>query len=182
MRTILIALFCVALVGCNNSVAPNTPEASSGVKKATVHVHTDSNGHTTEQNNVLERYKRDNEPGAIKHMYLISPFSGQVVLYSPVRGKVTSSGKRLTPTSVIDSRVQQVSYDTYGFDVNIDGKRRTTEVLQDDGTYGSSSEYIFWFTPGGQYYQWMKSGLDCVISDSPISVKNVTIVIEDSKK
>ena len=74
--------------------------SDSGVKKATTTVVTDQNGYTSEQKNIIERYKRDNLPGSIKHLYVISDASGQVLIYSTVKGKVTSSGKRLTPLTV----------------------------------------------------------------------------------
>jgi pullulanase/glycogen debranching enzyme len=182
----IIMLSFLALIACvltccsiSPSTSVDTPTSSSGVEKATVTVATDADGHTTEQRNVMDRYKVDNTPGSIKHLYIISAYSGQVLVYSTVRGKVTSSGKRLTPTSVLDHQGQYVS-DTYGFDVYIGGQRcRTTEVLQDDGTYGSSAEYIFWFDTKGAYHQqYITGGMIVHVSDQPLAVKNVILNME----
>lgn len=165
--------------GCDE-VSATQPVASSGVAKATAKVATDLSGHTTEQNNVLERYKRDNLPGSIKHLYIISAYSGQVILYSTVKGKVTSSGKRLTPTTVAVNSGEYHAHD--GIDINIDGKNyETGEVLQDDGTYGSSVEYLYWFDSKGVYHQqYITGGMILHISDQPISVKNVIINLEQT--
>ena len=71
----------------------NVPGGTEGnVKKVdpSAVVQTNLQGVTVEQQNIIDRLKTDNEPGAIKHLYVISPFSGQVLLYSTVKGKITS--------------------------------------------------------------------------------------------
>jgi hypothetical protein len=158
-----------------------TPLSNSGVRKANVTIKTDGNGNTIEQKNIAERYKRDNDFGAIKHLYIISAYSGQVLLYSTVKGKVTSSGKRLTPISVVDNGGEYIKA-SYAFDVNIGGHPcRTTEVLQDDGTYGSSIDYLFWFDSKDVYHQqYITGGMILHISDQPLSVKSVVINVEQT--
>jgi hypothetical protein len=185
----LVAAVSVSLTGCgSHSGGPVVQtKSASGVSQTTAEVKTDEKGHTTEQNNIIERLKRDNEPGSIKHLYLISAHSGQVILYSPVKGKVTSSGKRLTPTSVAAGQHSSQGYNElpYGIPVNLSGNRyRTTEVLQDDGTYGSSIEYLYWFSPNGRFYQIYRSaGTEIVISDQPIAaIKNITMNLEITEK
>jgi hypothetical protein len=164
--------------GCDSE--STTPVSASGVKKATVDVKTDANGNTIEQLNVAERYKRDNQFGAIKHLYIISAYSGQVIIYSTVKGKVTSSGKRLTPTTIIgDFGYGRTEAETNY--VDIAGKTFVTnEVLQDDGTYGSSIEYLYWFDSKGIYHQqYITGGMILHISDQPLSgVKSVIINTE----
>lgn len=123
----------------------------------------------------------DNEPGSIKHLYVISAYSGQVLIYSTVKGKVTSSGKRLNPYSV---SVTSGEYNyNEGIPVTIDGKQYTTgEVLQDDGTYGSSSEYIYWWDTNGKYHQqYMSSGIILHVSDQPLVVKGIIINMSEVK-
>jgi len=157
--------------GCDR---PRTVSAS-GISKATVKIPTGSDGLTAEQRNVAERLKKDNEPGAIKHLYVISAYSGQVLIYSTVKGKVTSGGKRLTPTSVTAYNSSGTLYG--GFSVDIGGnKMTTTEVLQDDGTYGSSAEYLYWWDTNGVYHQhYVQGGQIVHISDQPLSVPGVVI-------
>lgn len=185
-RLLLLApFFLCSGCACTSEVAVVRPESASGVKQAQVKVPVDSEGHTTEQRNIIERLKRDNEPGSIKHLYVISTYSGQVLLYSAVRGKVTSSSKRLTPTTVHAGYFE----DSHGWpkpsgsQVNIGGKEHlTSEVLQDDGTYGSSIEYLYWFTPDGRFHQHYLSGGQIVhVADQPVSVKGVVINLQEAK-
>ncbi len=174
MRLIIILCAYVGvsaglLAGCDSK----SPVSASGIKKAEVVVPTGSDGLSIEQRNVRDRLLADNQPGSIKHLYVVSAYSGQTILYSTVRGKVTSSGKRLSPTSVVEDQRHS------GFDVEINGTHRTEEVLQDDGTYGSSVEYLFWWDQRGAYHQHYVTGGQIVhISDQPVAVKSVIINME----
>jgi hypothetical protein len=177
-----IKLILLAL--CLTACAPSTDQATSdsGAVKQTVKVQTDASGWTVEQKNIAERLKVDNTPGAIKHLYIISPYSGQVLIYSTVRGKVTSGGKRLTPNTV--SSVHTTASGNYGdIGVDINGTRfGTKEVLQDDGAYGSSCEYIFWFDAQSRFHQHFFTGGQIIhVSDQPLPVKNVVINLEEAK-
>ena len=167
--------------GCDTSSHSDQTVSKSGVREKVISVKTDENGNTIEQKNIAERYRRDNDFGAIKHLYIISAYSGQVILYSTVKGKVTSSGKRLTPITVIDNGGQYID-NSYGFDVNIGGHQcRTTEVLQDDGTYGSSIEYLYWFDSKDVYHQqYVTGGMIIHISDQPLAVKSIVINVEST--
>ena len=155
------------------------PRSDSGVTKATVRVQTDSQGLTIEQKNIANRVLIDNKPGSIKHLYVISPYSGDVILYSTVQGKVTSGGKRLTPKTVVDTGGQYIQ-NSYGFGVDIGGRQvRTTEVLQDDGSYGDSSDYIFWFDVRGIYHQHLVTGGQIIhVSSEPLPIRKVIINVE----
>ena len=181
---VLLSVFiiaCITLTSCDLNAPTATPSSSSGVTKVTTKVATDLNGHTTEQNNIVARYAEDNKPGAIKHLYIISAYSGQVILYSTVKGKVTSSGKRLSPTTVSTNQPNTKAPD--GIDVDISGTTyKTGEVLQDDGTYGSSVEYVYWFDSKNIYHQqYITGGMIVHVSSQPISVKNITINLEEIK-
>ena len=177
-----LATAIVVFVGCENGpIQP--PQSTSGVVKAQVRVPIGSDGLTTEQRNVGERLIEDNKPGSVKHLYVISAYSGQVIIYSTVRGKVTSSGKRLTPNTV-------AAYGT-GNGGNIDGidvvignqGYETNEVLQDDGTYGHSMDYLFWWDTRGVYHQHYVSGGQIVhVSNQPLAVKGIIINMEISQK
>lgn len=169
----MIAVTMLLFTNCNFT----PPKSSSGVEKMTVGVKTNEKGHTVEQENIAARYTTDNAFGAIKHLYVISAYSGQVILYSTVTGKVTSSGKRLTPTTISGTN----NTNGNGFGVLIgDELCWTQEVLQDDGTYGTSDPYIYWFDSRGIYHQhYMTGGQIIHVSDQPLSgVKSVIINIE----
>lgn len=177
---LFVAFLFMGNTDCGNPKAQATSD--SGVKKASATIQTQANGNTVEQNNIIERLKRDNDVGSVKHLYIISAYSGQVLIYSTVKGKVTSSGKRLTPKTVIGG--YEGANGWYGGQrVNINGQRfRTHEVIQDDGTYGNSVHYLYWFDQAGVYHQHYVSGGQIVhISDQPIQVKSVVINMEVQK-
>lgn len=175
LLTILFALFLVACDG-----HPTEPTATTGVRKATAEVQVQANGLTIEQDNIKRRLEEDNQPGSVKHLYVISAYSGDVLLYSTVKGKVTSSGKRLTPYSVAAQDGQEVNAGHQGIPVDIGGRTHwTSEVLQDDGTYGSSVDYIFWWDSKGNYHQHYITGGQIVhLSDAPLRVGKVIINVE----
>lgn len=139
---------------------------------ATTKVQTTMSGHSVEQENILQRLKIDNTPGSIKHLYIVNN-DGECLLYSTVRGKVTSSGKRLSPRFLDNtSRTMTVKIN--------DDYYCTHEVIQDDGTYGSSVEYIYWFDSKGQYHQHIRSNTVFVhISDKPIRFFKPAITLHE---
>ena len=168
----------LALSACNDG--DSVPVSTSGVRKATVKVQTQADGRTVEQENIANRLLADNTPGSIKHLYVISAYSGQVIIYSTVKGKVTSGSKRLSPSSVGNSTGGQ-----YCNSVNIDGTNFcTSEVLGDDGAYGSSGDYIFWFDAekNGYHQHYMSGGQIVHISSEPLVVKSVIINISPAKE
>lgn len=167
--TIAAIIMCV---GCQGT---NTPVSSSGVSQVSTKVDTDSNGLTIEQNNIKNRLAMDNKPGSIKHLYLLSPFNGRQIFYSTVKGKITSSGKRLSPKTV-NSVLNGFENGNGGVSVRIDGRPATTEeVIQDDGTYGESSEYLYFWNESNQYFQLYVGGLTVVVSDKPTAFQDVVI-------
>lgn len=173
-KQLLLGVLILGLLttsGCLADLESDVPTASSGVKKAAVKVQTDLEGATVEQQNVRNRLLADNRVGAIKHLYIISPYSGKILLYSTVKGKVTSSGKRLTPLTVSDDgakfplRVGNTDY-------------LVNEVLQDDGTYGSSDPYIYWWDSKGIYHQHFLTGGQIIhVSDKILRVNPSEIQI-----
>lgn len=187
MKSLLSVFIVLTLAGCDlatGTTQNRAPKSSSGVKKARVKVETNERGLTVEQENIGRRLKMDNAVGSIKHLYLVSAFSGDVILYSTVQGKVTSSGKRLSPYSVAAgaSGGGQHRLDPYGVPVAIGGKTyRTSEVLQDDGTYGGSNPYIYWWDTNGVYRQaFMTGGVLPIISEKPLAFPKVILNVDDS--
>lgn len=176
MKNIFLLLILSIMLSSCDALPTTEPKSDSGVTKANVEVQTDQNGNTIEQKNIMERLKRDNLPGSIKHLYVISAYSGQVIIYSTVKGKVTSASKRLTPTTVAASDNQYSG----GIPIDIGSSRyHTSEVLGDDGSYGSSDPYIYWFDVKGVYHQHYISGGQIIhVSDQPVAVKNVIINME----
>ena len=174
----ITAIMTVMIVGCN--AVNNNPASSTGIVKAEAKVVVGSDGLTAEQRNIKTRLEEDNKPGAIKHLYVISAYSGQVVIYSTVREKVSSSGKRLSPYSVTSTDGQYVDSNFNGMPIVINGQQfYTSEVLQDDGTYGPSVEYIYWYDTRGIYHQhYIQGGQIVHISSQPLAVKSIIINME----
>lgn len=174
-RILTVLLAGVLLVGC---VEEKEPESTTGVKKITANVVTQASGLTVEQENIKKRVELENMPGSVKHLYVISAMSGQVIIYSTVKGKVTSSGKRLTPTTVSSGGDYPDS-----IPVSIGaGRYYTPEVLQDDGSYGSSIPYLYWWDVQGRYHQHYVSGGQIIhVGDQPMPVKSITINLENVK-
>lgn len=181
LKRILITTLIIGFVGCcfYSCEDHQAPKATTGVKKATAEVATNAKGLTAEQENIKNRYAEDNKPGSIKHLYVISAMSGQTIIYSTVKGKVTSSGKRLSPYKVVGTDGQHVDRYSRGFKVNFAGTARyTSEVLQDDGTYGSSIPYLFWWDTKGAYHKHYVSGGQILhVSNKPMKVKSIMINI-----
>jgi uncharacterized protein YcfL len=177
ISVVILMIASVMVMGCNAQSTP--PVSDSGVQKASVQVQVQPNGMTVEQQNIADKIKADNTPGAIKHLYLISPFNNRVIYYSTVNGKVTSSGKRLTPNTVFAGTSNSW---LQGIPVNIGGgEYRTGEVTQDDGTYGTSNEYLYWWDTKGIYHQVFSGQSIIVITSEPISINTgTTISIENT--
>jgi hypothetical protein len=173
MRYLVVALLVLfAICGCDVQPAP-PPISDSGVKKATVTVAVGKDGLTNEQRNVAHRTDRENRVSSedkLSHFYVFTS-NGEALLHSTVKGKVTSSGKRLTPTSVTSGYAGENYYG--GIPIVIAGQElRTTEVTQDDGTYGSSSPYIYWWDRFGHYQQhFLGGGENPHISEVRLPVK-----------
>lgn len=170
--SVLFAL--VSFTACDFSNSQQ--KSDSGVTKATVKVKTDANGHTAEQVNIMDRLTRDNEVGSLKHLYVISSYTGDVMEYSTVKGKVTSGSKRLTPKTVNGVTNASASNNH----VNIGGLDYTTdEVLDDGGTYGDSGNYLYWFDAQGNYHQYYPSGGTYLhISERPLRIKKANFSVE----
>lgn len=174
---LMVLLLCVPiLMGANGCGQTATPVSATGVKAAKATIQKGADGLTIEQRNVKQRLELDNNPGSIKHLYLFSAFNGQCIFYSTVRGKVTSSGKRLTPVTVTPQSAG-TTLDYTGFSVKIgDQVHYTSEVLQDDGTYGNSIPYLYWWDANGKYMQiYVTGGSMLMISDQPIAVRQTTV-------
>lgn len=181
IKLFVLSLLFLFVTSCIDPQQQQTSD--SGVQKASVAVKTDINGHTVEQKNIMERLQRDNDLGSLKHLYVISSFSGDVMEYSTVAGKVTSGGKRLSPKTVVGSYHESgrgsanyvvINGDTYA----------TDEVLDDGGSYGESMNYVYWFDAQGNYHQYFPSGGTYLhISDKPLRIKksNLTFEVENIK-
>ena len=162
--TVLLLSFLVASCG---PVPKNTPVSDSGVKKAHAKVVTGTDGLTNEQRNIKKRVEADNLPGGVLHLYAVSPFTGDIIFYSTVDGKVTSSSKRLT------SNQKLVRVDRGQYNGEIPMPR-----IGDDGAYGSSIPYLYWWDINGNYQQVYPQGLTILIKDKPMRFKKAILTMD----
>jgi hypothetical protein len=171
ITVLLILAGALFLSGC----VEHPPESDSGVTKQSVKVTVGSDGKTVEQRNVERKLVEENTPGNTRFFYAISSFTGDTMVSSTVDGKITSSGKRLTPGTVESTGEGLDS--TSGFPLKIgDWEGKTLEVLGDDGTYGSSIDYLFWWDPNGIYHQHYPTDEQMVIESSqPLNARPAVI-------
>lgn len=166
----------ILLAACNLNTTQQ--KSDSGITKATTAVQTDANGKTIEQDNIIERLKRDNQPGSIKHLYIISSYTGDVLQYSTVKGKVTSGNKRLSPKTVNSAAGIQGANGSSNTVVLNGTSYYTDEVLDDGGAYGESGNYLFWFDAQGNYNQYYPAGGTYLhISDKPLRIKKANFSV-----
>lgn len=169
----ILAFFLMTSEGCvSEGTDRNT--ADSGVKKAHAKVKVGASGLTAEQENVKEYIEYSNIPGTIKHLYVVSVYSGDVIIYSPVRGKVTSSGKRLTSNMTL---------------VSGDGGQYNRDFVMgrigDDGTYGgaNAAQYIYWKDTQGKFHKHFVTGGQIIhVSETPMLFPKVILNVDPSFK
>lgn len=173
---ILFSLFLISILFSCGVDFNSQQKSDSGVTKASTEVHTDASGKTIEQENIIERLRRDNLPGSIKHLYIISSYTGDVLQYSTVKGKVTSGSKRLSPKTVNGDGLNKSTNSNW---VTIGSTSYTTdEVLDDGGAYGESGSYMYWFDAQGNYHQYYPAGGTYVsICDKPQRIKKANFTI-----
>lgn len=159
--TILAASLSIILASCDNS-PPSAREtrAADGARIAESAI--GNSGENAEQANIERRLRLTSQPGLLGFIVLFNN-AGQPVMYTSVKGKVTSSGKRLT--SPIKEWI---------------GHSQLGEAPSDEGTWGHSEPYIYYWTAEGQYIQWNEGYL---YSNAPIrlSIKPLVIDIGEAK-
>ena len=109
--------------------------------------------------NIKARLQLTSDPGLTGFVLLMNE-AGQPIMYTGVKGKITSGSKRLT-APVKEWRIA--------------GQSNTVAAApSDEGTWGSSSPYIYFWTTTGQYIQWNGKYL---YSDKPFRTKVAPLVI-----
>ena len=98
-----------------------------------------------EIDNIKKRLELTSDPALMGYIVLFNDM-GTPILYTTVKGKVTSGGKRLT------APFQETALRRNG--VGDQSSSDFTDAPSDEGTWGSSNPYIYFWTTGGQYIQW----------------------------
>lgn len=171
MKKLFFVLLLVSLLmtACVSGEVPNTapPEAEALQVAAAEQLSEQArsaanlNGPSVEAKQVAERIVRTNLPGHIGFIYLVSPYTGDIILKATFVGKPTSTSKRLDPP-----QSYQISdlFDCGEFNC-VDYLEY--EAVAADGTYGSSMPGIFWYTTDGQMMEVRGDAALIVVLERP---------------
>lgn len=117
----------------------------------------------SEIENIKRRLELTSKPGQLGFVMLLNEM-GQPILYEGVKGKITSSGKRLTPAD----RAQTWNNGNGGYAGVVRAE------ASDEGTYGSSDPYIYYWNVDGAYRQWSGKYL---YSDQPMRLRQDPLIV-----
>ena len=160
MKKLLILLIIpVFLMGCEPE-AKTTKQTQS--QKAQAAAESISFTENAEIENIKSRLKLTSDPGLTGFILLMNE-AGQPIMYTGVKGKITSGGKRLTQGQKLVRGDRGANYGDF-----------IMKTPSDEGTWGSSNPYIYFWTATGQYIQWNGKYL---YSDKPFRTKVAPLVI-----
>lgn len=159
MKSIFLMTAAVLLVGCVEQTASVKQQQTAKAAEAANSIRFSGNA---EIDNIKKRLELTSNPGLLGFVTLLNE-SGQPVMYTTVKGKITSGSKRLTPPDREESHSNGAM---------------VMQAPSDEGTYGSSAEYIFFWTVDGQYVQWNGKYL---YSDKPfrLSVQPLVVSVKE---
>lgn len=159
---VLIVLTALVLSGCDIPVPEQSARQTQQAKAAEA-ANSIKFTENAEIENIKKRLELTSNPGLTGFILLLNQ-AGQPIKYTSVKGKITSGGKRLTSPS-------QVIHDSY----TTNGAAVVMPAPSDEGTMGSSGDYIFFWTTNGEYIQW--NG-DYLYSDKPFRLKVEPLVVD----
>ena len=113
--------------------------------------------------NIKTRLELTSNPLLMGYIVLFNKM-GQPIMYTTVKGKVTSGSKRLT------SKQNTIWCDGGGH-----SKGCNLDAPSDEGAYGSSGAYVYFWTMNGQYIQWGKG--DYYYSTNPIRLNVKPLIV-----
>ena len=161
MKNIVIVLFLMFTVVACGSEKPKTAKTAQSIK-AKQAAESITFTENAEIENIKTRLELTSDPGLTGFVLLMNE-AGQPIMYTGVKGKITSSGKRLT-----------APYRVVKWDHGANYGQKDLIAPSDEGTWGSSAPYIYFWTTTGQYIQWNGKYL---YSDKPFRTKVDPLVI-----
>lgn len=120
-----------------------------------------------ERQNIIDRTERWNDPNKLSYIYLMSDM-GTIVAYFPIRGKVSSVNSALSTPSQIVKDPHTWRYNGGGA-----GSSLVLESPQEDGSYGTNGDAIFFFLTDGTYVEWSGTYF---LSDNPLKLSQEPIM------
>lgn len=157
MKYVIASIIALSLTACNFEQSSNKNGQAEKARQAANSITFKENA---EIDNIKKRLELTADPGKLGYIVLFNE-AGQPIMYEGVKGKVTSGGKRLTEPDRADA---------WGHGTN----NVVRAAPSDEGTWGSSSPYIFYWNTNGVYRQWSGHYL---YSDQPIRLRVEPIVV-----
>ena len=155
----LVLAISVSLAACGGGEVTTKSVESQKAAAAANSIHFEENA---EIDNIKKRLELTANPGLLGFVVLLNEM-GQPVMYTGVKGKITSGGKRLTRVDMTEMHDHTL----------------VRQAASDEGTYGSSGEYVYFWTPEGQYIQWNGKYL---YSDKPFRLTTAPLVVNVEEK
>lgn len=162
-RNLILLTAALGLAACGTPTGDAAPVKESQVEKAQAAADSLVFTENAEIENIKRRLSLTSKPGAIGYIVLLNE-AGQPILYTSVKGKITSSGKRLTPP-IKEWSIQGDSTAVQG---------ALGDAASDEGTWGSSDPYVYFWDTNGSYHQWSGRYL---YSDKPIRLRTEPLVV-----
>lgn len=168
MKYIIAIIFLASLSGCDERQPTSSQVKMAQSQKAESAANSIVFDENAEIDNIKKRLELTADPGLLGYVVLLNEM-GQPVMYIGVKGKITSGGKRLTkPYDWVHKDCGQAYCD------------KEVDAPSDEGTYGHSGEYVYFWTTNGQYIQWNGKYL---YSDQPFRLTKEPLVLSiDDKK
>lgn len=142
VAAVAVAPFLVLALAGMGQVPNEAPTKMVQEKKAAEAANSIRFNENAEIDNIKRRLELTSDPGLVGYIILLNQ-AGQPIMYEVVKGKVTSGGKRLTdPQRKVRCDKGQYAGDCF------------VVSPSDEGTYGTSGEYVFYFNADGVYRQW----------------------------
>lgn len=162
MKNILVLIFItISLTACGGGDRPKPKKVTQSMK-AKAAAQSISFTENAEIDNIKKRLELTSNPGLTGFVLLMNE-AGQPIMYTGVKGKITSGGKRLTNPQRLVHGDRGQSYGDF-----------VMSAPSDEGTWGSSNPYVYFWTATGQYIQWNGKYL---YSDKPFRTKVAPLVI-----
>lgn len=115
--------------------------------------------YSLERENLIKRTVRFNDPNKISYIYMLSDM-GQIYAFYTIKGKVSSVNSALTTPD-------QIVWRSGGGSIAVASP-------QEDGSYGSNGDAIFFYTTEDVYVEWNGKYL---LADQPLQLTEQPLMI-----
>ena len=165
MKTLCKLAFAVlsvlTLTACDETTLAQTAKQTQSQKAADA-----ANSITFDQNaeidNIKNRLQLTSQPGLLGFIVVTNQM-GQPLIYEGVKGKITSGNKRLT------TPIQWLHVDCGQYTCD-----QQTQAPNDEGTFGSSDPYIYYWNTDGAYRQ---TNLPYFYSNQPVRLTQAPLIV-----